>query len=149
MSTTEELLGRKSSGSGLENQEYDHRDPSCWPHDTLYPQKLVLPSPTSGGCSVGIVCLRTKATELWGLGQTDQWICSICRNGEDKGATYWRWGHEDLEGWDSGHKIGNINIEINITTAGCRGEITKSGNMSDSIQSEMGVNNNKVKKEWK
>jgi hypothetical protein len=28
MSTTEELLGRKSSGSGLENREYDRRDPS-------------------------------------------------------------------------------------------------------------------------
>jgi hypothetical protein len=28
VSTTEELLGRKSSGSGLERREYDHRDPS-------------------------------------------------------------------------------------------------------------------------
>jgi hypothetical protein len=28
VSTIEELLGRKSSGSGLENQEYGHRDPS-------------------------------------------------------------------------------------------------------------------------
>jgi hypothetical protein len=26
--TTEELLGRKSSGSGLENREYGRRDPS-------------------------------------------------------------------------------------------------------------------------
>jgi hypothetical protein len=30
-----------------------------WPRDTLYPQKLALTSPTSGGCSVGIVRLRT------------------------------------------------------------------------------------------
>jgi gamma-glutamyltranspeptidase len=30
---------------------------------TLYPQMLVLTSPTSGGRSVGIVCLQTKATE--------------------------------------------------------------------------------------
>jgi hypothetical protein len=29
----------------------------------LYPQKLALTSPTSGGRSVGIVHLRTKATE--------------------------------------------------------------------------------------
>jgi hypothetical protein len=29
VSTTEELLGRKSSGSGPENQEYSHRDPLC------------------------------------------------------------------------------------------------------------------------
>jgi hypothetical protein len=28
VSTTEELLGRKSSGPGLENQEYGRRDPS-------------------------------------------------------------------------------------------------------------------------
>jgi hypothetical protein len=28
LSTTEELLGRKSSGSGLENREYGSRDPS-------------------------------------------------------------------------------------------------------------------------
>jgi hypothetical protein len=28
VSTTEELLGKKSSGSGLENREYDLRDPS-------------------------------------------------------------------------------------------------------------------------
>jgi hypothetical protein len=30
---------------------------------TLYPQKLALTSPTSGGRSVGIVRLRTKAKE--------------------------------------------------------------------------------------
>jgi hypothetical protein len=30
----------------------------------LYPQKLALNSPTSGGRLVGIVCSRTKATEL-------------------------------------------------------------------------------------
>jgi hypothetical protein len=30
----------------------------------LYPQSLALISPTSGGHSVGIVCLRTQAMEL-------------------------------------------------------------------------------------
>jgi hypothetical protein len=30
----------------------------------LYPQKLALNSPTSGGLSVGVVRSRTKATEL-------------------------------------------------------------------------------------
>jgi hypothetical protein len=34
-------------------------DPLRWPRDTLYPQKLALASLTSGGCSVGIVRLRT------------------------------------------------------------------------------------------
>jgi hypothetical protein len=64
VNTTEQLLERKSNSSGLENQEYGHRDPSLWPRDTLYPQKLELTSPTSGGRSVGIAGSQTKATEL-------------------------------------------------------------------------------------
>jgi hypothetical protein len=55
VSTIEKLLERKSSGSGLESREYGCRDPSRWPRDTLYPQKLALTSPASGGRSVGIV----------------------------------------------------------------------------------------------
>jgi hypothetical protein len=35
VSSTEELLGRKSSGSGLEIREYGHRDSSRWPRGTL------------------------------------------------------------------------------------------------------------------
>jgi hypothetical protein len=64
VSTIEELLGRKSSGSGLESREYGQGDPLRWPRDTLYPQKLPLTSPTSGGRSVGIVLSWTKATEF-------------------------------------------------------------------------------------
>jgi hypothetical protein len=64
VNTTEELLERKSSGSSLEIREHGRRDPSRWPHDILYPQKLALPSPTSGGRSVGIVRLPTQATEF-------------------------------------------------------------------------------------
>jgi hypothetical protein len=64
VSTIEELLGKNSSGPGLENQEYSRGDPLRWPRNTLYPQKLALTSPTSGGRSVGIVRLRTKATEF-------------------------------------------------------------------------------------
>jgi hypothetical protein len=64
VNTIEELLGRKSSGSGLESREYGRMDPPRWPHGTLYPQKLTLTSPTSGGRSVGIVRSRTQATEL-------------------------------------------------------------------------------------
>jgi hypothetical protein len=55
VSTTEELFERKSSGSGLENRDYGHRDPSRRPRGSLYPQKLALTSPTSGGRPVGIV----------------------------------------------------------------------------------------------
>jgi hypothetical protein len=62
VSTIEELLGRYSSGSGLENRVYGREDPLRWPRDTLYPQKLSLTSPTSDGRSVDIVLLRTKAT---------------------------------------------------------------------------------------
>jgi hypothetical protein len=64
VSTTEELLGRKSSGSCLENREYGRRDLSRWLHGTLYPQKLVITSPSSGGRSVGIVRSRTQTMEF-------------------------------------------------------------------------------------
>jgi hypothetical protein len=64
VTTIEELPGRNSSGSGPENREYGHGDPLRWPRDTLYPQKLALTSPTSGGRLVRIVRLRTKATEF-------------------------------------------------------------------------------------
>jgi Ni/Co efflux regulator RcnB len=37
----------------LEILEYDRRDLSRWPRGNLYPQKLALTSPTSGGRSLG------------------------------------------------------------------------------------------------
>jgi hypothetical protein len=64
VSTIEELLERKSSGSGLESREYGCRDLSRWPRVSFYPQKLALTSPISGGRSVGIVRSRTQATEF-------------------------------------------------------------------------------------
>jgi hypothetical protein len=64
MRAIKELLERKISGSGLEIREYGRRDISRWPRDTLYPQKLALISPTSGGGSVGIVRSRTQVTEF-------------------------------------------------------------------------------------
>jgi hypothetical protein len=57
VSTIEELLGRKSSGSGLEIREYDCREPSR-------SSRGILTSPTSGGRSVGIVRSRTQATDI-------------------------------------------------------------------------------------
>jgi hypothetical protein len=65
VSTTEELLGRKSSGSGLESREYGRRDA-----DHVAPsirKELVLTMPTSGGCSVGIVPSRTQSAEFFEL----------------------------------------------------------------------------------
>jgi hypothetical protein len=71
VSTIEKLIGRKSSGSGLEIREYalgirhsDHVAP-------LYPQKLALTSPTRCGRSVGIVRSRTQATEFVFYGITE------------------------------------------------------------------------------
>jgi hypothetical protein len=64
VSTTEELLGRKRSGSSLESREYGRREPSRRPRGAFYQQKLGLTSPTSGGLSVGIVRSRTQATEF-------------------------------------------------------------------------------------
>jgi hypothetical protein len=55
VSTIEELLGRKSSGSGLENRDYVRRE--------SFTLKLPLASLTSGGRSVSIVHSRTKASE--------------------------------------------------------------------------------------
>jgi hypothetical protein len=52
------LLSRPRSGQ--ENRINGRGDPLRWPRGTLYPQKLAVTSPTSGGRSVGIVRLRTK-----------------------------------------------------------------------------------------
>jgi hypothetical protein len=40
VSAIEELLGRKSSGSGLENRDYGHMDPPRWPRDTPLSEKV-------------------------------------------------------------------------------------------------------------
>jgi hypothetical protein len=64
LSTTEEPLGRKSSGSGIENRECGRGDLSGWIRGTLYPWKLALTSLTSGGRPVGIVLSRIQGTEF-------------------------------------------------------------------------------------
>jgi hypothetical protein len=64
VSTTEELLGRKSIGSCLENQDCSSRDLPRWPCNTLYLWKLALTSTSSGSHSIGTVHSQTKATEF-------------------------------------------------------------------------------------
>jgi hypothetical protein len=59
--STIELLERESRGSGLGNRDYGLRPNN---ETRLYPQKLVLTSPTSGGRSVGIVRSWTQDTEF-------------------------------------------------------------------------------------
>jgi hypothetical protein len=44
LSTIEDLLERKSSGSDLKRREYGRRDPLRWPRETIYPQNLALTS---------------------------------------------------------------------------------------------------------
>jgi hypothetical protein len=63
VSTTEKKLER-SSGLGLENRDYDRRDPRADHATPLYPLKLTLTPRTSGGRTVGVVRSWTKATEL-------------------------------------------------------------------------------------
>jgi hypothetical protein len=53
--TTEELVERKSSDSGLEIEIMAVGDPLRLLRNTRYPQKFALTSLTSGGNSVGIV----------------------------------------------------------------------------------------------
>jgi hypothetical protein len=55
---------KNKTSSGLQNREYGRRDPSRFPRGTLYPQKVALTSPTSGGRSVGIVRPRIEDTEF-------------------------------------------------------------------------------------
>ena len=58
-------LNEKSSGSRSRKQTLTAVGTRCADHVTpLYPQKLALTSSTGGGRSVGIVCVRTKATEF-------------------------------------------------------------------------------------
>jgi hypothetical protein len=74
VSTIDELLERKSSGSDLESREYDRKDTSRWPRGILFPQNLAVTSLTSGGRSVGTILSRTQATEFssyWSVRFTD------------------------------------------------------------------------------
>ena len=58
-------LNEKSSGFRSRKQRLTAVGTRCADHVTpLYPQKLALSSPTGGGRSVGIVRVRTKATEF-------------------------------------------------------------------------------------
>jgi hypothetical protein len=58
---------KKNCGFGLQNRDCGRVDPSRWPRGILYPQRLTLPSPTSGGRSVGIVRSWTQAMEFRNL----------------------------------------------------------------------------------
>jgi hypothetical protein len=61
--TTDELLEGRVAPPVQKTEINDLGNLLRWPRDTLYPLKLALTSPTSGGRSVGIVRSRTKAKE--------------------------------------------------------------------------------------
>jgi hypothetical protein len=67
-----------ASHIGLEIWEYGCGDLLWWPRNTLCSQKLALTSPSSGGCSVGIVRSRTKATEFVCLASRNCSCPSVC-----------------------------------------------------------------------
>ena len=57
---------KKISGSRSRKQRLTAVGTRCADNVTpLYPQKLALTSPTGGGRSIGIVRVRTKATEFF------------------------------------------------------------------------------------
>ena len=59
-------MNEKSSGSRSRKQGLTAVGTRCADHVTpFYPQKLALTSSTGGGRSVGIVRVRTKATEFF------------------------------------------------------------------------------------
>jgi hypothetical protein len=61
--TSRLTVGRKKNSNSITNgEQFDF----CTVVTPLYPQKLALTLPKSGGRSVGIVRSRTKATELVG-----------------------------------------------------------------------------------
>jgi hypothetical protein len=64
VSTVEELLGRNSSGSGLESQEYGCGDPLCSPRDTPLSSNVGTNFADKRSLWLGIVHLRTEATEF-------------------------------------------------------------------------------------
>jgi hypothetical protein len=64
VSTIEELLGKNSSGSGIETDNTAKGNRHAYYATPLYPQKLALTSPTSGGRYTGIVRSRTRAMEI-------------------------------------------------------------------------------------
>jgi hypothetical protein len=66
VSTTEELRGRKSSGSGLEMRDYGRRDSSRGLRGTLYPQKKIGTNFADKQRSLGqYSSLRTEAKEFF------------------------------------------------------------------------------------
>ena len=97
---------KKVAAPGLENRRLTAVGTCRAYHVTpLYPQKLALTSPTGGGRSVGIVRVRTKATEFsldrklivftFSAPLLKQYICK-CNKG--KGKVHPSTGHEGPEG---------------------------------------------------
>jgi hypothetical protein len=134
VSTNEELLEWKSSGSGSRKPRNSRGDPLRWPRDTLYPHKLALTSPTSGGRSVGIVISRTKATEfvLWGESACTWCVghyLAYCTN------SGWQISMEDTV--SSGIRIGRGNRSIRRKPL-CPPQITPWPDLGSNLGPEVG-----------
>ena len=78
-------MNEKSSGSRSRKQRLTAVGSRCADHVTpLSPRKLALTSPTGGGRSVGIVRVRTKATEFSFMYMRDVFCDGIQRTMELK-----------------------------------------------------------------
>jgi hypothetical protein len=91
VSTSEELLQRKSSSCGLDSRECGRRDQLCWQRDTFYPQRLALTSTTSCGCNV---------EDLGIYGKTIKWIIK-----KQNGKVRLAWSKIDCSKYDNTFRI--------------------------------------------
>jgi hypothetical protein len=99
VTTTEELLGRKSSCSGLENREDGRRrSAALTTRHPLYLQKLALTSPTSSGRSVGTFRSRAQATEF------SRWFLSLL--------LCWDWSWDSAVGVVTCHGLNHQGVGV-------------------------------------
>jgi hypothetical protein len=82
VSTIEELLGRKNSGSGLEIRDYGRRGSVML--NTWHPlsENLALILPTSGGRSVDLVRSKTKPTGFFFFCYNEIKVTACCHTTE-------------------------------------------------------------------
>jgi hypothetical protein len=87
VSTIEELLERKSSGSGLDKRDYRRRDPARRRRFTSLSTKVGTNFADKRWSSVGIVLSRTQVTEFvsdWiNLAQNKDSLIFFCKYGND------------------------------------------------------------------
>jgi hypothetical protein len=77
VSTTVELLGRKNSGSGLENREYGRRDSSRWPRGIVRVGRRSRPSDWESRCEIRKLVGKADGRGDWEWGEN--FVCYTIR----------------------------------------------------------------------